>query len=141
MLKAMRSDANKLSSADYEYILQYKDAKSKPLDMLKKKYPMSNSRFYRIWRGEEIYVNNTSSSSNIDNNISTPVAENETKKKKSKSKSVHKPELISSNNSMTANPDNSTEKISGKKLDVLYEERIRKNEEYRAKMANIVNNT
>ncbi|CAJ0648405.1 11351_t:CDS:2 [Entrophospora sp. SA101] len=37
----MRSDAVKLSQEDYEYIMHYKDAKSKPLDMLRKKYPMS----------------------------------------------------------------------------------------------------
>ncbi|CAJ0625550.1 3309_t:CDS:2 [Entrophospora sp. SA101] len=39
----MRSDAVRLSSEDYDYIMQYKDAKSKPLDMLRDKYPMSNS--------------------------------------------------------------------------------------------------
>ncbi|CAJ0630243.1 16582_t:CDS:2 [Entrophospora sp. SA101] len=39
----MRSDALRLSSEDYDYIMQYKDAKSKPLDMLRDKYPMSNT--------------------------------------------------------------------------------------------------
>nr|CAG8474463.1 14190_t:CDS:2 [Entrophospora candida] len=37
----MRSDAVKLSPTDYDYIMQYKDAKSKPLDMFGGKYPMS----------------------------------------------------------------------------------------------------
>ncbi|CAJ0763386.1 12195_t:CDS:1, partial [Entrophospora sp. SA101] len=49
----MRSDAVRLSQEDYEYIMHYKDAKSKPLDMLRKKYPMSYTRFYKIWKGEE----------------------------------------------------------------------------------------
>ncbi|CAJ0649347.1 9940_t:CDS:2, partial [Entrophospora sp. SA101] len=39
----MRSDATRISSEDYDYIIQYKDAKSKPLDMLRDKYPMSNT--------------------------------------------------------------------------------------------------
>ncbi|CAJ0762616.1 6456_t:CDS:2, partial [Entrophospora sp. SA101] len=43
----------KLSQEDYEYIMHYKDAKSKPLDMLRKKYPMSYTRFYKIWKGKE----------------------------------------------------------------------------------------
>ena len=42
----MRSDAVKLSPTDYDYIMRYKDVKSKPLDMLRDKYPMSNTRFY-----------------------------------------------------------------------------------------------
>ncbi|CAJ0628588.1 4647_t:CDS:2 [Entrophospora sp. SA101] len=50
----MRSDALRLSSEDYDYIMQYKDAKSKPLDMLRDKYPMSNTRFYQIWKGKVI---------------------------------------------------------------------------------------
>ncbi|CAJ0625993.1 8380_t:CDS:2 [Entrophospora sp. SA101] len=49
----MRSDAVRLSQEDYEYIMHYKDAKSKPLDMLRKKYPMSYTRFYKIWKGKE----------------------------------------------------------------------------------------
>lgn len=56
MAKRMRSDAFPLSSVDYEFIMQYRDAKPKT-DILKKlrdKYPMTNSRFYKIWRGEEV---------------------------------------------------------------------------------------
>ncbi|CAJ0626811.1 13080_t:CDS:2 [Entrophospora sp. SA101] len=52
----MRSDAVRLSSEDYDYIMQYKDAKSKPLDMLRDKYPMSNSHFYWIWKRKEVYA-------------------------------------------------------------------------------------
>ena len=58
MVKRMRSDAFPLSSVDYEFIMQYRDAKPKT-DILKKlrdKYPMTNSRFYKIWRGEEVYM-------------------------------------------------------------------------------------
>ena len=54
----MRSDAFPLSSVDYEFIMQYRDAKPKT-DILKKlrnKYPMTNSRFYKIWRGEEVHM-------------------------------------------------------------------------------------
>jgi hypothetical protein len=50
----MRSDATKLSSMDYEDIMQYRDMVSKPLDQLRKKYHISNSRLYQIWRGEEV---------------------------------------------------------------------------------------
>ena len=52
--KYMRSDATKLSSADYEDIMQYRDMKSKPLDQLRKKFHVSTSRLYQIWRGQEI---------------------------------------------------------------------------------------
>src|SRR5437879_13699708 len=58
MAKRMRSDAFPLSSVDYEFIMQYRDAKPKT-DILKKlrdKYPMTNSRFYKIWRGEEVHM-------------------------------------------------------------------------------------
>ena len=50
----MRSDATKLSSADYEDIMQYRDMKSKPLDQLRKKFHVSTSRLYQIWRGQEV---------------------------------------------------------------------------------------
>ena len=33
--------------------MQYRDMKSKPLDQLSKKYNVSNSRLYQIWRGQE----------------------------------------------------------------------------------------
>ncbi|CAG8599581.1 4330_t:CDS:2 [Acaulospora morrowiae] len=58
----MRSDAVKLSPTDYDYIMRYKDVKSKPLDMLRDKYPMSNTRFYRIWKGKEVCTNTWNSS-------------------------------------------------------------------------------
>jgi hypothetical protein len=50
----MRSDATKLSSADYEDIMQYRDMKSKPLEELRKKFHISTSRLYQIWRGQEV---------------------------------------------------------------------------------------
>jgi hypothetical protein len=50
----MRSDATKLSSTDYEDIMQYRDMKSKPLDQLRKKFHISTSRLYQIWRGQEM---------------------------------------------------------------------------------------
>ncbi|CAI2178788.1 19067_t:CDS:2 [Funneliformis geosporum] len=40
----MRSDATKLSSADYKDIMQYQDMKSKPLDQLRKRFYVSTSR-------------------------------------------------------------------------------------------------
>ena len=42
-----------LSPADYKDIMQYCDMKSKPLVQLSKKYNISNSRLYQIWRGQE----------------------------------------------------------------------------------------
>ncbi|CAH1771418.1 2178_t:CDS:1, partial [Entrophospora sp. SA101] len=55
MVKRMRSDAVPLSPEDYKFIIQYRDAKPKTevLKELRKKYPMTNDRFYRIWRGQE----------------------------------------------------------------------------------------
>ncbi|CAJ0824369.1 325_t:CDS:1 [Entrophospora sp. SA101] len=85
----MRSDAVRLSSEDYDYIIQYKDAKSKPLDMLRDKFPMSNSRFYRIWKGKEVCTNTWNSSlANPGNDIPISVVVGEKKKRKSKSKST-----------------------------------------------------
>ncbi|CAG8658075.1 1882_t:CDS:1, partial [Diversispora eburnea] len=70
----MRSDAVKLSSADYKYIMQYKDVKFKPLEMLRDKYPMSNTRFYQIWKGREICINTWNLSlANSNSDISIPV--------------------------------------------------------------------
>ncbi|RIB10032.1 hypothetical protein C2G38_2207220 [Gigaspora rosea] len=56
MVKRMRSDAVLLSPEDYKFIIQYRDAKPKTevLKELRKKYPMANDRFYRIWRGQEV---------------------------------------------------------------------------------------
>src|SRR6185369_1757304 len=56
MVKRMRSDAVPLSPEDYKFIIQYRDAKPKTevLKELRKKYPMTNDRFYRIWRGQEV---------------------------------------------------------------------------------------
>ncbi|CAJ0629255.1 8531_t:CDS:1 [Entrophospora sp. SA101] len=85
----MRSDAIRLSSEDYDYIMQYKDAKSKPLDMLRDKYPMSNTRFYQIWKGKEVCTNTWNSSlANPGNDIPISVVAGEKKKRKSKSKST-----------------------------------------------------
>ncbi|CAG8797910.1 240_t:CDS:2, partial [Dentiscutata erythropus] len=39
----MRSDATKLSTTDYEDIMQYRDMKSKPLEQLRKKFHISTS--------------------------------------------------------------------------------------------------
>src|SRR5437868_5431840 len=50
----IRSDATKLSSADYKDIMQYRDMKSKPLEQLRKKFHISTSRLYQIWRGQEV---------------------------------------------------------------------------------------
>ncbi|PKK66818.1 hypothetical protein RhiirC2_784329 [Rhizophagus irregularis] len=47
------SRARYLSPADYKDIIQYRDMKSKPLAQLNKKYNISNSRLYQIWRGQE----------------------------------------------------------------------------------------
>ncbi|CAJ0769118.1 11567_t:CDS:1, partial [Entrophospora sp. SA101] len=70
----MRSDAVRLSQEDYEYIMHYKDAKSKPLDMLRKKYPMSYTCFYKIWKGKEVCTNTWNSSlANSGNDI--PISE------------------------------------------------------------------
>ncbi|CAJ0845671.1 473_t:CDS:1 [Entrophospora sp. SA101] len=85
----MRSDALRLSSEDYDYIMQYKDAKSKPLDMLRDKYPMSNTRFYQIWKGKVVCTNTWNSSlANPGNDIPISVVVGEKKKRKSKSKST-----------------------------------------------------
>ncbi|CAG8655596.1 7283_t:CDS:1 [Paraglomus brasilianum] len=55
MAKRMRSDAVRLSSEDYKFIMQYRDAKPKSdvLKKLRERYPMTNNRFYKIWRGQE----------------------------------------------------------------------------------------
>ncbi|CAB4418572.1 unnamed protein product [Rhizophagus irregularis] len=54
MLKTyISSRARYLSPADYKDIMQYRDMKSKPLAQLSKKYNISNSRLYQIWRGQE----------------------------------------------------------------------------------------
>ncbi|CAG8710954.1 14698_t:CDS:2, partial [Funneliformis caledonium] len=37
----------------YEDIMQYRDMKSKPLEQLRKKFHISSSRLYQIWRGQE----------------------------------------------------------------------------------------
>nr|CAG8464593.1 12426_t:CDS:2 [Entrophospora candida] len=85
----MRSDAVKLSPTDYDYIMQYKDAKSKPLDMLGDKYPMSYTRFYQIWKGKEVCTNTWKLSlADSENDIPKPVVVGKTKKR-SKFKSVH----------------------------------------------------
>ncbi|RGB25029.1 hypothetical protein C1646_772310 [Rhizophagus diaphanus] len=50
----MRFDATKLSSADYKDIMQYQDMKSKLLEELRKKFHISSSRLYQIWRGQKV---------------------------------------------------------------------------------------
>ncbi|CAH1761193.1 7908_t:CDS:2 [Entrophospora sp. SA101] len=68
--------------------MQYKDAKSKPLDMLGDKYPMSYTRFYQIWKGEEVCTNTWKLSlADSENDITKPVVVGKTKKR-SKFKSV-----------------------------------------------------
>ncbi|RIA79118.1 hypothetical protein C1645_841472 [Glomus cerebriforme] len=47
------SRARLLSPADYKDIMQYRNMKSKPLAQLSKKYNISNSHLYQIWRGQE----------------------------------------------------------------------------------------
>ena len=47
------SRASYLSSTDYKDIMQYRDMKSKPLAQLSKKYNISNSCLYQIWRRQE----------------------------------------------------------------------------------------
>ena len=42
-----------LSPADYKDIMQYYNMKFKSLAQLSKKYNISNSRLYQIWRGQE----------------------------------------------------------------------------------------
>ncbi|GET00098.1 hypothetical protein GLOIN_2v1848972 [Rhizophagus clarus] len=49
----INSRASYLSPADYKDIMQYRDMKPRPLDQLSKKYKISNSRLYQIWRGQE----------------------------------------------------------------------------------------
>ncbi|CAG8825840.1 12179_t:CDS:1, partial [Dentiscutata erythropus] len=49
----INSRASYLSLADYKDIMLYRDMKSKPLAQLSKKYKISNSRLYQIWRGQE----------------------------------------------------------------------------------------
>ena len=49
----INSRASYLSPADYKDIMQYRDMKPKPLAQLSKKYKISNSRLYQIWRGQE----------------------------------------------------------------------------------------
>src|SRR3954451_22131844 len=99
----MRSDAAKLSTADYEDIMQYRDMKSKPLKQLRKKFHISTSRLYQIWRGQEVgrvewnYSAVLLSYSSKNNIPEVPIecitiAESEVKKtggKKTKSKSIH----------------------------------------------------
>ncbi|GES80361.1 hypothetical protein GLOIN_2v1848972 [Rhizophagus clarus] len=49
----INSRASYLSPADYKDIMQYRDMKPRPLDQLSKKYKISNSHLYQIWRGQE----------------------------------------------------------------------------------------
>jgi hypothetical protein len=49
----INSRASYLSPADYKDIMQYQNTKPKPLAQLSKKYKISNSRLYQIWRGYE----------------------------------------------------------------------------------------
>src|SRR5947209_11578760 len=49
----INSRTSYLSPADYKDIMQYQYTKPKPLAQLSKKYKISNSRLYQIWRGQE----------------------------------------------------------------------------------------
>ncbi|GES87698.1 hypothetical protein GLOIN_2v1770749 [Rhizophagus clarus] len=50
---------------NYEDIMQYRDMNTKPLEQLRKKFHISTSRLYQIWRGQEIPL--ASKSLNISN--------------------------------------------------------------------------
>ncbi|RIA84442.1 hypothetical protein C1645_742317 [Glomus cerebriforme] len=132
----MHSDATKLSSADYKDIMQYRDMKSKPLEELRKKFHISTSRLYQIWRGQEVgrvewnysaVPLSYSSKNNIDRqDISETLAEcittaeSKVKKagrKKTKSKSVHISELPVIQTPLTSKSLN----ISNEELGAFYE--------------------
>lgn len=123
-----------------EEIIQSRETIKNAAKTMAGKYNTSTRRIYEIWncnakglslRKQRTFHFRPDSQGNVTSSGQV----------KKKSKSICKAELISGGNSMTANPDNYTEKISGKELDALYEQKIRKNEEVRAKMASIVNNT
>ncbi|CAG8561560.1 8182_t:CDS:1 [Ambispora leptoticha] len=120
----MRSDAVKLSPDDYKYIMQYKDAKSKPLEMLRDKYPMSNTRFYRIWKGKEVCTNVWNPYlANSESNISIPIVVEETKKRKSKSA------CISDQHSVSKDLTEKIDKISEAKKETIPPEASQKTED------------
>ncbi|CAG8780904.1 10852_t:CDS:1 [Cetraspora pellucida] len=69
--------------------MQYKYAKSKPLEMLRDKYPISNTHFYQIWKGKEICTNVLNPYlADLESDISIPIVVKETKKRKSKFESA-----------------------------------------------------
>ncbi|CAG8791674.1 10761_t:CDS:2, partial [Cetraspora pellucida] len=102
----MRSDAVKLSPDDYKYIMQYKDAKSKPLEMLRDKYPMSNTP-------------------DSESDISIPIVVEETKKRKSKFKSAR----ISDQYSISKDSTEKIDKISEAKKETIPPEASQKTED------------
>ncbi|RGB21567.1 hypothetical protein C1646_777709 [Rhizophagus diaphanus] len=77
MLIGMRSDASKLSLSDYNYIMQYKYEKLKPLNILSKKFHISNRCLYRIWKGEEVctgaFDNINNRNKILTNSVNTPI--------------------------------------------------------------------
>ncbi|CAG8744265.1 1830_t:CDS:1 [Dentiscutata heterogama] len=122
----MRSDAVKLSPDDYKYIMQYKDAKSKPLEMLRDKYPMSNTRFYQIWKGKEVCTNVLNPYlTDSESDISIPIVVEETKKRKSKFKSAR----ISDQYSVSKDSTEKIDKISEAKKETIPPEASQKTED------------
>ncbi|CAJ0648357.1 12808_t:CDS:2 [Entrophospora sp. SA101] len=92
MVKRMQSDAFPLSSVDYEFIMQYRDAKPKT-DILKKlrdKYPMTNNWNLSI---PESRLPNIDQASIAENSIVT--SDKQVKNRKSRSfrdkSTIHKP--------------------------------------------------
>ncbi|GBB87094.1 hypothetical protein RclHR1_13550012 [Rhizophagus clarus] len=77
ILIGMRSDTSKLSLSDYNYIMQYKNEKSKPLNILSKKFHISNRHLYRIWKSEEVCIEAFDDINNqnetLTNSVNTPI--------------------------------------------------------------------
>ncbi|CAG8808756.1 10681_t:CDS:2, partial [Cetraspora pellucida] len=96
----------KLSPDDYKYIMQYKDAKSKPLEMLRDKYPMSNTP-------------------DSESDISILIVVEETKKRKSKFKSAR----ISDQYSVSKDLTEKIDKISEAKKETIPPEASQKTED------------
>ena len=149
----MRADATKLSSADYEDIMQYRDMKSKPLEQLRKKFHISTSRLYQIWRGQEVgrvewnysaVPLSYSSKNNIDRQDipEAPVecitiaesGEKKTGGKKTKSKSVH----ISGSPVIQIPLASKSLNISDEELGVYYEKEDKRDRKFMEKVNRIL---
>ena len=153
--KYMRSDATKLSSADYEDIMQYQDMKTKPLDQLRKKFHVSTSRLYQIWRGQEVgrvewnysAVPLSYPSTNVIDKQDVPevsvecdvISGSKVKKtggKKPKSKSVRISEpFITQNQPTSTSPEGSEGlNISREDLNAFYEKEAKRDEKNKAEV-------